>query len=135
MTEQTLFELPPAEERAPAPPTRREDARVLKPDRQQLQWLPRDLEAALAEDHPARAIWDLLEKMDLTAFYGAIKATLDRPPPHHGPPGVAGRGAVGHGGGDRQRPAAVHYPGSKQTAQNLRFLPTLSRRLHRSYCL
>ena len=79
MTEPTLFELPPTEERAPAPPTRPEEARVLKPNRQQLQWLPRDLDGALAEDHPARAIWGVLEKMDLSSFYGAIKATLDRP--------------------------------------------------------
>ena len=79
MTEPTLFELPPTEERAPAPPTRPEEARVLKPNRQQLQWLPRDLDAVLAEDHPARAIWGMLEKLDLSAFYGAIKATLDRP--------------------------------------------------------
>ncbi len=79
MTEPTLFELPPAEERAPAPPTRREEARVLKPNRQQLQWLPRDLDAALAEDHPARAIWGVLDQMDLSSFYGAIKATLDQP--------------------------------------------------------
>ena len=68
MTEPTLFELPPTEERAPA-----------SPNRQQLQWLPRDLDAVLAEDHPARAIWGMLEKLDLSAFYGAIKATLDRP--------------------------------------------------------
>jgi len=79
MTEPTLFELPPTEERAPAPPTRPEEARVLKPNRRQLQWLPRDLDAALAEDHPARAIWGVLEKMDLSAFYGSIKATLGRP--------------------------------------------------------
>ena len=79
MTEPTLFELPPTEEQAPAPPTRPEEARVLKPNRQQLQWLPRDLDAVLAEDHPARAIWGMLEKLDLSAFYGAIKATLDRP--------------------------------------------------------
>ena len=79
MTEPTLFELPPAEERAPAPPTRPEEARVLKPNRQQLQWLPRDLDGVLAEDHPARAIWGVLEQMDLSRFYGAIKATEDRP--------------------------------------------------------
>ncbi len=79
MTEPTLFELPPAEERAPAPPTRPQEARVLKPNRQQLQWLLRDLDGALAEDHPARAIWGVLEEMDLSPFYGAIKATLDRP--------------------------------------------------------
>ena len=79
MTEPTLFELPPTEERVPAPPTRPEEARVLQPNRQQLQFLPRDLDAALAEDHSARAIWGLLEKLDLSAFYGSIKATLDRP--------------------------------------------------------
>ena len=79
MTEPTLFELPPSEERAPAVPTRPEEARVSRPNRQQLQWLPRDLDAVLAEDHSARAIWGLLEKMDLSAFYGSIKATLDRP--------------------------------------------------------
>ncbi|MFB3119272.1 MAG: IS1182 family transposase [Stenotrophomonas maltophilia] len=79
MTEPTLFELPPTEARAPAPPTRREEARVLKPNRQQLQFLPRDLDAALAEDHSARAIWGMLENLDLSGFYGSIKATLDRP--------------------------------------------------------
>ena len=79
MTEPTLFELPAMEERAQAPPTRREEARVLRPVRQQLQWLPRNLDEALAEDHSARAIWGLLEKLDLSAFYGSIKATLDRP--------------------------------------------------------
>ncbi len=79
MSEPTLFELPPAEERGPAPPTLPQEARVLKPNRQQLQWLPRNLDGALAEDHPARAIWGVLEQMDLSRFYGAIKATLDRP--------------------------------------------------------
>ena len=79
MTEPTLFELPPIEERTPAPPTRPEEARVLRPVRHQLQWLPRTLDEALAEDHPARAIWGMLENLDLSAFYGRIKATLDRP--------------------------------------------------------
>ena len=83
-----LFELPPAEERVPAPATRPQEARVLKPNRQQLQWLPRDLDAVLAEDHSARAIWGLLEKMDLSAFYGSIKATLDRPGRPATDPGV-----------------------------------------------
>jgi len=52
---------------------------VLRPVRDQLQWLPRTLDEALVEDHPARAIWGMLEKLDLSAFYGAIKATLDQP--------------------------------------------------------
>ncbi len=79
MTEPTLFELPPIEERAPAPPTRPQEARVLRPVREQLHWLPRNLDELLAEDHSARAIWGLLEKLDLSAFYASIKATLDRP--------------------------------------------------------
>ena len=52
---------------------------MLRPVRYQLQWLPRTLDEVLAEDHPARAIWGFLEKLDLSAFYGSIKATLDRP--------------------------------------------------------
>ena len=79
MTEGTLFELPPAREPALAPPTRPEAARVLRPVREQIQWAPRDLGVAVPEDHPARAIWGLLEKLDLAAFYGSIKAVLDRP--------------------------------------------------------
>ncbi len=79
MSEATLFELPEPQVQAPTPPTRPEEARVLRPNRQQLQWLPRDLDEVLAEDHSARAIWGLLEQLDLSAFYGAIKATLERP--------------------------------------------------------
>lgn len=79
MTEGTLFELPAAQEPSPVPPTRPEGARVLLPVRQQVQWAPQDLEAALPEDHPARAIWNLLEELDLSAFYGSIKATVDGP--------------------------------------------------------
>src|SRR6266545_6854841 len=63
----------------PVRATRPEEARLLRPERRQLQWLPRDLEAAVAEDHPARAIWGLLESLDLSGFYARIKAVVDRP--------------------------------------------------------
>lgn len=79
MSEAALFELPAPPERGPAPATRPEEARVLRPVRQQLQWVPRDLEAAVPQDHSARAIWGVLEKLDLSSFYGSIKAVLDRP--------------------------------------------------------
>ena len=52
---------------------------MARPVRQQLQWFPRDLEAAVSEGHPVRAIWGLLENLDLSAFYGSIKTLLDRP--------------------------------------------------------
>ena len=76
---QTLFPLPDAQELPPVAPTRPEEARLARPNRQQLQWAPRDLEAALPEDHPARAIWGLLERLNLSAFYGSIKAVLSGP--------------------------------------------------------
>lgn len=79
MSEAMLFELPAPQERVPAPPTRPEEARVLRPVREQLQWVPRDLEAVVPQDHPARAIWGLLDNLDLSAFYSSIKAVLDRP--------------------------------------------------------
>ena len=41
-----------------------------------LQW---DLESLVPLDHPARAIWGFLEKLDLSAFYGSIKAVENRP--------------------------------------------------------
>ena len=56
MTERTLFEMPPTKERAPTLPTRPEEARVLRPVREQLQWVARNLEEALAPEHPARSI-------------------------------------------------------------------------------
>lgn len=52
---------------------------MLRPNRQQLQWAPRDLDAALSQDHPARAIWDMLEQLDLSRFSGSISALLDGP--------------------------------------------------------
>lgn len=78
MSELSLFPLPEAQV-VVVRPTRPDEARVLRPQRQQLQWLPRDLEAAVAEDHPARAIWGLLEGLNLDGFYVEIKAVLGRP--------------------------------------------------------
>jgi len=79
MPEQTLFEMPEPEAPQPIPPTRPEQARVLRPIRNQFEWAPRSLEAILPQDHPARAIWAMLERLDLTAFYASIKAVLGQP--------------------------------------------------------
>ena len=79
MSEETLFELPASQERPTRAPTGREEARVLRPKRQQLQWAPVDLESLVPQGHPARAIWGFLEKLDLSAFYEPIKAVVDRP--------------------------------------------------------
>ena len=79
MTEPTLFALPEPEAAPAKPPTRREEARVVRPVRDQVQFLPRSLDELVPPDHPARTIWRLLDSLDLAAFYGSIQATLDRP--------------------------------------------------------
>ena len=78
MTEDTLFELPepeaPKSERLTSP----QQVRVLRPVRNQVEWVERDLDASLPEDHPARAIWAFLERLDLSQFYASIKSVLGR---------------------------------------------------------
>ena len=72
----TLFALPPAV--APAAPPAREDpkrgARLRQANRAQLAWGRIDLDAQLPDDHPARAIWALIERLDLAALYAQIEA-------------------------------------------------------------
>jgi transposase len=52
--------------------------RVKKPVRNQAEMLIRDLDSLVADDHPVRALWDFLNKLDLTAFYAEIKVALDQ---------------------------------------------------------
>jgi transposase len=79
MAEGTLFELPESRVGEPTVPTRPEEARVLRPIRDQLEWAPRSLESLLPSDHSARAIWAVLERLDLSGFYASIKAVVGRP--------------------------------------------------------
>jgi transposase len=56
--------------------------RVLCADRRQLEWRAYDLEALLPEDHRARTIWMMVERLDLGAFYAPLRArgsTAGRP--------------------------------------------------------
>lgn len=79
MSEETLFELPEPVAAKPSVPTRPEQARLLRPVRNQIEWMPRDLDSMIPEDHPARAIWSLLERLDLSAFYASINAVVGHP--------------------------------------------------------
>jgi transposase len=75
MHEEPLFEdLPPVVEPPPRPKTRRSQVRVRRPVRNQVEWAPRDLDASLDEDHPARAIWAYLEQVELEDFYTSVEA-------------------------------------------------------------
>src|SRR3970040_237198 len=75
----SLPNLPEPVELPARPPTLPAMARVRRPVRNQGEWVVRGLGSLLAPAHPARAIWAMLEAMDLDAFYADIEAVLDRP--------------------------------------------------------
>ena len=79
MPDPTLFALPEAEPETPSPPTRPEHARLVRPVRDQVQFIAQTLDELLAEEHPARAIWQALERLDLAGFYADIQALVDGP--------------------------------------------------------
>lgn len=49
------------------------DARVIMPNRSQIELRPMDLESLLPEGHRARLVWAWVERQDLSALYAAIK--------------------------------------------------------------
>jgi len=44
-------------------------------NRQQMSWRAVDVERLISEDHPARAIWTLVGRLDLSPFYRAIESS------------------------------------------------------------
>jgi transposase len=73
------MELPEPQEVKPEAPTVVGAARVLRAQRHQMEMVERTLDSTLPDDHPARAIWAFLERLDLAAFYARIKAVVDHP--------------------------------------------------------
>lgn len=43
-------------------------------DREQLSWRPMNVERLIAEDHPVRAIWDFVGKLDLSGYTKHVRA-------------------------------------------------------------
>ena len=105
-----LPDMPESWEGRSVEPTSPQDARVVRPVRNQVQFLMQDLDATLPEDHQARVIWDFLDRLDLSAFYGSIQAVQGGPGRPASDPQVLlvrlRRMGVRHGGGGRQRPEA-----------------------------
>jgi transposase len=69
----TLFPLPDAppprhDSTEPSPP------RLLRPNRQQIELRPADLEGLLPADHRARLVWRFVEGLDLQALYARVLA-------------------------------------------------------------
>jgi transposase len=46
-------------------------------NRQQMRWRAIDVEKLVGEDHPARAIWELVGRLDLRRFYEAIESSAE----------------------------------------------------------
>jgi len=46
-------------------------------NRQQMSWRAVDVERLVSEDHPARAIWTLIGRLDLSPFYRAIESSVE----------------------------------------------------------
>lgn len=74
-----LFARPEAVAFKEAVATRPQEARVRQPERRQVRWEPRELDALLPAEHKARAIWSFLEQLDLSAFYASIKSVWQGP--------------------------------------------------------
>lgn len=83
MSEANLFPMTPesvsGQSRSVSSATRPEQARLNRPVRNQVEMMLRDIDSLLAEGHPARAIWAVLESLDLSAFYASIKAVESVP--------------------------------------------------------
>jgi len=46
-------------------------------NRQQMSWRAVDVERLIGEDHPARAIWTLVGRLDLSRFYQGIESSAE----------------------------------------------------------
>lgn len=74
----TLFGVPPAPP-ATRPGSARGRPRVQRPDRNQVELRPVDLEGLLPADHRARLVWAFVEQLDLGPLYDRIRATDGEP--------------------------------------------------------
>ncbi len=80
MEQTSLFsDMPKKLDGKPVEPTKPRDARVVRPVRNQIRFLMQDLDATLPEDHQARAIWDFLDRLELSVFYASIRAVEGGP--------------------------------------------------------
>src|SRR6202790_941465 len=50
---------------------------IRRVNRQQMSWRAVDVERLIGEDHPARAIWTVVGRLDLSPFYRAIESSAE----------------------------------------------------------
>lgn len=63
----------------PTPAVGGQAQRIARAVRDQVELVPQSLEERVRPDHPVRAIWALLERLDLSRFYTRIRAAVDGP--------------------------------------------------------
>jgi transposase len=73
----TLFPLPESEPK-PAAPEAPGVPRLVVPNRAQVELRAVDLESLLPMDHPARAVWEFVEALDLRSLYAKVAAVEGR---------------------------------------------------------
>ena len=71
--------LPESQESLTQPPVSQTELRLSVPVRNQVEMVMRDLDSTLDPEHPARAIWALVERLDLSQLYDPIRAAADTP--------------------------------------------------------
>jgi len=82
---ETLFPIPkPEAETKPEPAGVKGKPRLVLPNRAQVELRPVDLESLLPAEHPARAVWEFVESLDLSPLYGKVQSVE----------GAAGRPAI-----------------------------------------
>lgn len=75
MNQPKLFPLAdPQESPTMSTPPQERRPRLLRPNRQQVEWRPVALDALLAEDHPARALWAYAERVDLGPLDAEVRS-------------------------------------------------------------
>ncbi len=88
MQNELPLDLPKVEQKTDSGLTTPEQARVVRPVRNQVEMILRDLDSLIAENHPVRAIWAYLQGLDLSAFYQSIRVTENTPGRPAGDPQV-----------------------------------------------
>jgi transposase len=61
------------------PPDLKAPPRLRRPDRRRRLLQTRTIDDLVPQDHPVRAVWDLVRRWDLSPFLGRIRARGDRP--------------------------------------------------------
>jgi transposase len=75
---ETLFPIPEGMASAREAPEVVGAPRLVRPNREQVELRAVDLEGLLSADHPARAVWEFVESLDLSSLYAQVQAVEGR---------------------------------------------------------